>query len=251
MMKDIRPAGTLETGPGRPGALKGALQNILSAETNGKKIAELASYGGFVIICALVLWVLNASLPAYSFIGLTGAVIALVNYSKCFDSLPGIKKASLFLMACSLAYVALSNFTPETQSEKKEVKEKGVVAYYTGKTWEYLFGQSGGGHEEKIPQADSSQSSWKWPSRSQKTLGPGEYHFVLSPKEITPWLKIPAHTTYNIYLPEKDNWTIYYSDGTIVEIKDGDLKELPEKSLATFKIASRGTEEKHFTITVF
>jgi hypothetical protein len=97
----------------------------------------------------------------------------------------------------------------------------------------------------------SPTQQWKWQTSSRKTLGVGEHHFVLSPGECTPWLSIPSEMLYNIFLPEKEEWSIRYKDETMINIKDGDNLEFPNKPNATFKIISRSNNiDEHFTVNV-
>ena len=94
------------------------------------------------------------------------------------------------------------------------------------------------------------QSTKIYPSRSNQTLGVGKHPFVLLRGKQTHWLQIPGNMIYDVYLPKGEGgFALYYSDGTIVEFKEGENKELPIKTLATFRITARG-ERQHFTVTV-
>jgi len=114
--------------------------------------------------------------------------------------------------------------------------------------WSMIFHED---EENKKSQASQRQApqQWKWSSRSQKTLGPGKHHFVLSPGEQTPWIKVPVGI-YDIYLPDGEgDFSVYYSDGTHIRFNDGENKKLPRKQNVKFKITSEGVKKQHFTVT--
>lgn len=140
----------------------------------------------------------------------------------------------------------------------------GVIAVFVYGTFNDLEKTRSGNKQENIGQkvynglasyfteeeAEAKISPTSRPSRSNQTLGVGEHPFVLSKGEQTHWLQIPGNMIYDVYLPKGEGgFALYYSDGTIVEFKEGENKELPRKTLATFRITARG-ERQHFTVTV-
>ncbi|PIR13720.1 hypothetical protein COV49_01270 [Candidatus Falkowbacteria bacterium CG11_big_fil_rev_8_21_14_0_20_39_10] len=67
--------------------------------------------------------------------------------------------------------------------------------------------------------------------KTAKTLNTGDYQFNLTNGQQTSFLEIPGNMVYSVYLPdEQGDFALYYNDGTVVEFRDGENKELPRKT---------------------
>jgi len=140
-------------------------------------------------------------------------------------------------------YSTLYEFNPVTGEKLQFITKKIAEEHKKQIVKELAFGAT----PEPAPQPPQQQ--WKWSTSSQKTLGPGKHHFVLSPGEQTPWIKVPVGI-YDIYLSDGEgDFSVYYNDGTHIRFNDRESKKLPKKQNVKFKITSEGVKKQHFTVT--
>ena len=121
----------------------------------------------------------------------------------------------------------------------KAIGEKGIAGGSLNRLWVLLWGEN-----RQIQKANYTP-----PPIHREQLGFGDKSFTLNAGQMSKKFKIPGDATYMIHSHNYGNYTLYYEDGTVLEIKDSKNQEFPIKTEPAFTIAARN-DNMAFTILV-